>query len=274
MANGIIKGINDIIGDINSVQNKLNANGGQTQSDFTANSNGLPFNNIASLKQGQLKRNIITWFVPQFGIIKMYVNPTAITYSKKKLISSDRTKGGYTLQYWGEALETINISGTTGSSGIEGIEILEQIYRAEQYAFDSAAIQIANNNAAVNISQSIGSSAGLSIGGSAGGSIGAVIGGVLGSGSSNNLSVSNPPSLAQLAFTIEMYYGGWIYRGYFDSMTIRETTDFLITYEMQFNATSRRGYRQNTFAFNRSAKNGPSEYNTPYSFSGNVSTGF
>ena len=78
----------------------------------------------------------------------MYVNPAAITYSHKKLISKDRTKGGYTLQYWGEELSSLNISGTTGAAGVEGINVLYEIYRAEQYAFDGTGLSLAANNAA------------------------------------------------------------------------------------------------------------------------------
>ncbi|TKP54045.1 hypothetical protein DVY53_14385, partial [Enterococcus faecalis] len=90
----------------------------------SADGNGLPYNHVSNNKPGQLKRNIITWFVPQFGIVRMYVNPNSISYNHKKLLSKDRTKGGFTLQYWGEDLTTINLSGTTGSSGIEGINLL------------------------------------------------------------------------------------------------------------------------------------------------------
>jgi hypothetical protein len=288
---------------INSAQNFLNNNSNpltQTQQEsfksdgflvpatFSADQNGLPYTQVPSYKPSKLHRNIITWFVPQFGTVKMYVNPANITYSDKKIINKDRTKGGYTLQYWGEELTTINISGTTGSSGIEGIHVLEQIYRAEQYAFDAVGLTLAGNNASADIANNLVNGVGGALGNSisqlfggsgnsptasAGGA--GILGGILGLDSpNNNLSVQNIPSLAQLAFTVELYYGGSIYRGFFDSMTVNEKADnFLIDYQMIFMATQKRGYRLNYFPWTRSAKDGPSSYGTPPSFSGNVTTG-
>jgi|SRR6185436_1056709 len=284
-----IDDITTIIKDINSVQNALNGDSllsedqvQQFKSDgfllpatFSADGTGLPSNKITSYRDGQLRRNIITWFVPQFGIIRMYVNPNSISYNHKKLINKDRTKGGYTLQYWGEELDTINISGTTGAAGIEGINVLYEIYRAEQYAFDGSALTLSANNTSTSLSSTF-SNVGQSIGGSVGGVIGNVIGSVLGIDPINsNLAVQNIPSLAQLAFTVEMYYNGWVYRGYFDNMTINEKADnFLMEYQITFIATQRRGYRINYFPWAKSATNGPSQYNSPQSFSGNVNSGF
>src|SRR4051812_2330783 len=120
--------ISSLLDAANSAQDFLNQNnpltGGQ-QDSFKADGfllpatpspdgNGLPYTKVPSHKASQQKRNTITWFIPQFGIVRMFVNPSAISYVNKKVISKDRTKGGYTLQYWGEELTTINISGTTG----------------------------------------------------------------------------------------------------------------------------------------------------------------
>jgi hypothetical protein len=274
--------------DINSAQDFLNQNNPLTQGQkdkfksdgfllpatYNADGNGLPYNKVPSDKPGQLKRNIVTWFVPQFGIVRMFVNPSSISYQHKKLITKDRTKGGYTLQYWGEDLTTINISGTTGSSGIEGINVLYEMYRAEQYAFDATGLTLAANNFNNDLSHNILNGAASLFGGSATTQAGVsgLLGGILGVDSPNNtLSAKNIPSLAQLAFTVEMYYGGWVYRGFFENMTINERADnFLIEYQMTFMATQRRGYRSNYFPWTRSAKDGPSQYTTANSFSGNV----
>jgi hypothetical protein len=146
--------ISDVIKEINSAQDFLNSNNPltQTQSDqfksdgfllpatFSADGTGLPSSKVGTYRESQMKRNTITWFVPEFGVVRMYVNPSAITYYYKKLIIKDRTKGGYTLQYWGEDLDNLNISGTTGGAGIEGINILYEIYRAEQYALDATGL--------------------------------------------------------------------------------------------------------------------------------------
>lgn len=253
------------------------SNGFLVNSTPSADGNGLPFSKITSQVNGQISRNIITWFVPQFGTVRMFINPQNISYNHKKLITKERTKGGFTLQYWGEDLSTLNISGTTGSSGIEGINMLYEIYRAEQYAFDAVGLTLAANNAAADLSnnlvQGIGGAIGQAIGGNsvtaaAGGA--GLLGGILGLDSpNNNLSARNIPSLASLAFGVEMYYNGWVYRGYFESMTVNEKADnFLIDYNMVFTVTQRRGYRTNYFAWAESPTSGPSSNNTPHSFSG------
>jgi hypothetical protein len=292
-------GISDIIDGVNKAQDFLNgsanpltgsqqdqfkSDGFLVPSTFSADGNGLPFSKVPSNKAAQFKRNIITWFVPEFGIVRMYVNPNSISYSDKKLITKDRTKGGYTLQYWGEELTSINISGTTGSSGIEGINVLHEIYRAEQYAFDGVGLTLAANNAAADVANNLVSGVGGALGKAVGGLFGAsdqgaaaaggagLLGGILGLDSPNNsLAAKNIPSLGQLAFTVEMYYNGWIYRGFFENMTVNERADnFLLEYQMTFTATQRRGYRLNYFPWTRSAKDGPSQYASPNAFSGNI----
>jgi hypothetical protein len=284
-----IGGINDAQSFLNGKNNPLTQSQAQSfKSDGflvpanpSADGNGLPYSKVPTGSDSTLRRNIITWFVPQFGIVRMYVNPQNISYVDKKLISKDRTKGGYTLQYWGEELTVLNISGTTGSSGIEGINALHEVYRAEQYAFDAVGLSLAANNAAAdvanNLVQGIGGGLGNLIGGSsasaaAGGA--GLLGGILGLDSPNNtLSQRNIPSLAQLAFTVEMFYNGWVYRGYFEHFTLNERADsFALEYQMGFVATQRRGYRTNYFPFHRSPTQ-PSSYDTPYSFSGGIKTG-
>jgi len=231
-------------------------------SSFSANGDGLPYSKVPSNRAGQAKRNIITWFVPEFGLVRMYINPQSISYKHKKIISKDRTKGGYSLQYWGEELITINIQGTTGSSGIEGINMLYEIYRAEQYANDAIGLSLAatNSNAASDLAQQ-----GLS----ALGTTGSILGGLLGADSpnANALASKNITTMAQLAFTVEMYYGGWVYRGFFDSMNISEqANDFQIRYDIVFMATQKRGYRTNYFPWTRNPNQGPSRSDSPYSF--------
>lgn len=283
--NDIISGVNQSIDALNqanplseSAQNQFKSDGFSLPATFSADGNGLPSSKVPSYRDSQLKRNIITWFVPEFGIVRMYVNPNSISYNHKKLISKDRTKGGYTLQYWGEELSQLNISGTTGGAGIEGINVLYEIYRAEQYAFDGTGLALAANNASQpNLLNSL-----LGTSGDSSNLIGEITGGVSGSISSllglsspNTALVANSiNSLAQLAFTVEMYYNGWVYRGFFESMTINERADnFLLEYNMIFNVTQRRGYRLNYFPWSKSAIDGPSLYTSPQSFSGNVTPG-
>lgn len=279
---------------INSAQDFLNQNNPLTSEQeerfkkdgflipqtYSADGNGLPYSKVPLLKPGLSKRNIISWFIPEFGVVKMYVNPNRITYSNQKIIPKERTKGGYSLQYLGEDLTSLTIAGTTGSSGIEGINMLYEIYRAEQYAFDSIGLTLSANS-----SNGIADLAAKSVG-ALGGVVGQGIGGLLGQGFQNEtaqaigsgilqgvLGVNNASSpvntisLAQLAFTVEMYYNGSVYRGFFEKFDYTEDAgNFPITYNMTFVATQKRGYRENYFPWSRSANKGPSQYDTPTSF--------
>lgn len=269
----LTNGINSIQNELNQNENPLNISRNTFESDgfsvppvYSADGNGLPYNKVTSFAKGKIRRNIITWFVPEFGTVRMYINPSNIRYNHKKLINRERTKGGFSLQYWGEDLSTMSITGTTGSSGVEGINMLYEIYRAEQYAFDNYGLTLDANNASNDLATNIVNKVG-SIFDNTGEAAG-LIGGLVGLDSANaSLVNKNIPSLAQLAFSVEMYYDGWVYRGYFDSMNFAEKADsFLWDYDMQFTITQKRGYRTNYFPFHRSPI-GPSEYNTPHSFS-------
>jgi len=200
--------------DSNDISN-FRSNGFLLPSRYSSDGTGLAYSKVPPNREAQLKRNIISWFVPEFGIVKMYINPNQIRYTHQKLINSEKTKGGYTLQYWGEELTTLAISGTTGSSGVEGINMLYEIYRAEQNAFDTSGLLIAANNSANNLASDLvgglfGSVFGDTVGDIAGG-----IGGILagGAGGPSLGGAENYPTLASMAFGVEMYYGGWVYRG-------------------------------------------------------------
>ena len=237
---------------------------------YSSDGNGLPYSQVHNNHEGKANRNIISWYIPEYGIVKMYVNPNSITYNDKKIINESQTKGGFTFQYWGEDLTRIAISGTTGSSGIEGINMLHEMYRAEQYAFDAVGLTLAANTQMTDLaSQIVGG-----VGGIFGEASGSALNSLLGTDSPNkNLGPRNIMSLAQLAFGIEMYYSGWAYRGYFQNMTFSEKADnFLMDYQINFVATQRRGYRFNSMPWNRAANRGPSQNNTPYSFNGNKVT--
>lgn len=76
-------------------------------------------------------RQPMTWELYDGTMIEMYVNPQNVTLQANKKINYNRTKGGFVVQYWGDDLLTINLNGTTGSSGIEGIELLYDVYQSE-----------------------------------------------------------------------------------------------------------------------------------------------
>jgi hypothetical protein len=272
MASGLVNLSNNLNQVSNAVNNASQVIGAVTGGvpSLNGGDNTLPSANVPNFRTATFTRNIIHWFVPEFGVIKMYVNPSNINYKNKKVITKERTKGGYMLQYWGEDLTTLAISGTTGSSGIEGINVLEEIYRAEQLAFDAVGQTLAASSAASGAQAQIMSGIGSAISqvsGSAtgGGNIGGVLGsgvaqGIFGANTFTSLAPRNIPSLAELAFGVEMYYNGWIFRGYFEDMSVTERADNLglFEYSINFTSTQRRGYRFNEFAWQRSAINGPS----------------
>jgi hypothetical protein len=224
----------------------------------------LPFQNVSNNRDAQIKRNIIQWFVPQVGLIKMFCNPTTITYPEKKNINRERTKGGFSIGYFGEELMTLSITGNTASSGIEGINVLREIYRAEQYLFDNTSMLInaANTQAlTTTVTDFITNNNNVS-------NLVNTTNGALGLSSLLNMTQLNPrniSTLADVAFGIEMYYSGWVFRGYFEGFTLTENTDFVYTYNMTFVVTQRRGYRLNSFAFQHSPTE-PSAYDNKSSY--------
>lgn len=256
--------IKDILGDVSSINQQIsNAIGAsQPASDgFVANpipgasGNGLPSSQIPNFRQGKSNRKLINWFVPEVGIIQMYINPNQIQYNEQKLITKERTKGGYNLQYWGEELTSLNINGTTGSSGIEGINVLYEIYRSEQFVFDNIGLSIS----AVNTGNAISNLISEKLSGNV---FGELTAGVLGVNQASQINIpNNLPSLASLAFSVEMYYDGWVYRGYFSSFSFTESADnFSFNYQIGFIPTQRRGYRVNGMPWQNSPITGGSNW--------------
>lgn len=257
---------------LNQVSNAVN-NASQVLGTLTGGTpvlngsdNTLPSNNVPNFRTGTQGRDIIHFFIPEFGVVRLYVNPANINYRHKKLITKERTKGGYTLQYWGEDLNTLTISGTTGSSGIEGINVLEEIYRAEQLAFDTIGQSLSGSSAASGaqaqiisgISSALSQTSGSVVGS---GTLGSGIAqGIFGANTFTALAPRNIPSLAELAFGVELYYSGHIYRGFFEDFQVSESASNLglFEYTLNFTTTQRRGYRFNQFAWQRSATSGPS----------------
>lgn len=234
---------------------------------------GVRQSKVPSQRVASFTRNMVRWFVPETGIVEMYINPQNITYQRKKVITRQRTKGGYVLQYWGEDLGSISISGTTGSSGIEGINVLEDIYRNEQLSFDAYALALG----AAKDSQDLDLSGNQSLfnlidnaGQSASEKFFDLVSNAIETGSSNT---SRPkPTMADFAFTVEMYWSGWVFRGFFDDFRVEEKANNLglFDYSMTFNYTQRRGIRNNFLGWHRSATDGPSNtdprFGIPYSY--------
>ena len=219
-----------------------------------ADGNGLPSQQLKSkrLRNGSPTRNLIHWFVPEVGVIPMFINPQSMSINNKKAIQKERTKGGFIIQYWGEELTELQIEGNTGSSGIEGLNVLYEIYRAEQYMFDSIALTMAADSSISGINDAVDSAIG-GIGGIAG-SLAGGLGNILGVAGGDKSSLpADVPSLAAMATGIELYYSGWVFRGYFTYMNITEAVDHLgiFRYSIGFTVTQRRGYRTNSFGWQR-----------------------
>ena len=236
---------------------------------------------IPNYRLANATRNMVRWFLPELGIVEMYVNPQSIKYTDTKHIGAPiRTRGGYMVQYWGEEFGKISISGTTGSSGVEGINVIYDIYRNEQVAFDP--IALAAEAAKDQASLSNGVFSGIKGSGTLLGGIGSAVGAGVNSLfnqvnnviKTGNVDPLQPrPTLASIAFQTEMYWSGWVFRGYFTSMTVNESADKLgqFDYSLEFTVTQKRGLRLNFMPWHRSAVNGPSNsdpsFGTPYSFS-------
>jgi hypothetical protein len=210
--------------------------------------------NNPNMPTGRRIRQLIRWRVPGLGFVDMYINPQQMTTSEKKAITSTRTKGGFIVQYWGEELTSIKLNGNTGASGIEGINILRRVYRAEQDAFQKVAEQLASRIRSNSGSNAISSIANLAAGdgkSSLGSTIGGAITGMLGGSS----SPPTLPTLGSLAVSVEMYYQSWVMKGYFEDFTITESVQNgvgIFTYDLSFKVLDRRGIRTNFASFNRS----------------------
>lgn len=208
-------------------------------------------------------RNMAYWFVPEVGVVNMFINPQSISYSYKKLIQPERTKGGYIVQYWGEELTTLSIKGHTGSSGVNGLNVLENVYRAEQYLFDPVAQTMAVQNSIMGLNGAVNSALG-NIGGLASVVSNGTNGALQLDPASQNILPRYVPSLASLAMGIEFYYSGWRWRGYFTSFSFTESAERLglFDYDIAFTSTQRSGVRFNSLPWQHDANSGPSNWKT------------
>jgi hypothetical protein len=180
----------------------------------------LVFGGAEDAKRKSLtKRSLIQWELPHLSqkqYIEMYINPQNINFASRKEINRIRTKGGYIAQYWGEDLDTITITGTTGDSGIEGINVMRDIYRSEQLALNRIVTQ-----------NGVGSS--LTTAG--------------------GIEDKRRQSLMQLAASVIMWYQGQGYRGYFTDMSYTESVDKLglFDYTLTFMVVEMLGQRRKNF---------------------------
>lgn len=205
---------------------------------------------------GAYTRQVVTWRLPQLGYIKMFLNPQNIVITEGKDISTTRTKAGFIIQYAGEKLTEISISGITGSAGMEGINILRAVYRSEQLAFEPIASELDRTVLAGQLNQL---SQGIK---------NQAVTQFIDQEKQQSLSqqaddialnvLSQPfPTLASLAANVEMFFQGVAYRGYFTSFTVTENVESLghFSYELKYVAYSRQGERRNFMPWHRQPYN-------------------
>lgn len=209
-------------------------------------------------------------------VIPMYINPSSIGTTYNKIIQEVQTKGGFVVQYWGEKNVTLQIQGTTGSAGIEGIYIIERIYRHEQYEFErilsrrlanakekikDEAVRQAQNLNTIQPSQRESLSAKIFQVGNGLETIADVF--CESSGSKPEIigKIDSSESLGSLATQIEMHHDGLIFTGYFTNFSYNETANEpgLFTYTLGFTILKSEGYRDNFAKWHRS----------PYSYRSN-----
>jgi len=213
----------------------------------------------------------VGWFKTQ-----LYINPQSFDINDKKFIKSDFTKGGFVTQYWGEDLTKISIGGTTGSAGIEGINVLRSIYRHEQGQYrkllDDRRRQLAEEAASIQ-AQAISDSESRNFGTNAldlltGGAYTQTVDGIknaveiigdaiTGESQIERTTFRSIPTLAALATNVDMYYQGEFFRGYFEMFNVRETASEPghFTYTTSFMVTRRTGERNNFMPWHRNPLN-------------------
>jgi len=208
---------------------------------------------VRNNRVGVSKRKLMRWLVPEQPIVQMYLNPQQVQYQYRKQVTEARTKGGYVLQYWGEEITGLSINGTTGTSGIEGINVLYDIYRNEQLMFDPFALFLQAEQEKAE-DQDFTDFLGL-------GFVNDLANLVNPDEQASVPATRNKPTLASMAFTVELYWSGEVYRGYFKDFTVTESAQNLgmFDYTISFRATQKRGFRANFQPWHRSATSGPSD---------------
>ena len=201
---------------------------------------------------------------------QLYLNPQSINIRDSKIVQKQLTKGGHVVQYWGEELPTIDAQGTTGSAGIEGINILKDIYRHEQLHYRNVlanrqrelaqAAALAQADAEEEMYDATfggflmgaadtltGGAVSKSVKGVAN-SIDILFGTSIGDGAGGKKKAfKSVPTLAAFATNIDMYYQGEFFRGYFANFGVTETAQEPghFSYSFQFVVTRRTGKREN-----------------------------
>jgi len=206
--------------------------------------------------------------------VKMYVNPQSVGIADSKIVNETLTKGGYVVQYWGEKNTTISLAGTVGSSGIEGINILNRVYRNEQFEYENiiknriqAAKREVENAVLENASNLNNIKSGPQISlvpttlSNGLDTIMDIFSNSNGSKEVDNLtemnSISSTESLGALSALVEMHYDGVVYQGYFTQFGFDETASEPghFSYRLSFTVLRKEGIRKNFMPWHRNPRN-------------------
>jgi len=198
-------------------------------------------------------------------ILPMYISPQNIQIAEKKLVQKKLTNGGFSVQYWGEDLPVLIASGVTGSGGIEAINILRRIYRHEQVHFDNVVLDRLRQFAAEIESEASKSAEETNS------SLLDTLGNAVTEGFETIIDIFNEgfnasaqvpgqvkllPSPAAFATSIDIYFHGEKYRGYFTDFSMNEDAESpgIIKFSFSFTITRRWGRRTNYMPWHRNPR--------------------
>jgi hypothetical protein len=209
--------------------------------------------------------SILTNSVGDRKVVPLYINPSNIQTSYSKNISETQTIGGFIIQYWGDRITTMTIGGTTGSGGIDAINVLYDVYKSEQTSFRNMMI-VRSQQLKNSIRDSLGETEdtnALAL---------QALDQVLFDGAFSEISngvsetmdffkksitgeqlseQNNPlqlmPTLSAFAVSLEMHFQGKISRGYIESMSVTEegANPGHFNYTIQFKCLKEYGERSN-----------------------------
>lgn len=205
------------------------------------------------------------------SVVPIYINPSSFSLQDSKIISETLTKGGFSVQYWGENLGEIQAAGTTGSAGIEGINLLRAVYRNEITQFnnillersallDQTAREALENTSTAGIGSGIASILDeVTQGGFTGiidgtkSAIQEITDAARGLTDDNPASVELIPTIGAFATNMILYWQGEKFIGYFKNFRSEESAQSpgLFDYQFSFMITKRSGTRTNFMPWHR-----------------------
>jgi len=206
------------------------------------------------------------------AIVPLYINPQTFGIDDTKIINETLTKGGYAIHYWGEELGQIQASGTTGSGGIEAINILRGVYRNEITQFNNILLEravmldqnarasldelgaVANAGAGIiSIVDTITKNGFSGIVNGASSVIEEITNAAQGIADNNSLSVELIPTIGAFATSMILYWQGEKFTGYFKNFGVDESasTPGHFEYKFTFMITKRTGTRSNFMPWHR-----------------------